>query len=122
MIYLQLQFNLLRTLEHLEQSIHATCIPQLIGMGKCVLQTTDGLQMTDKTIKTDARLDLCFPAQTELFRFKQDFHRIGVPLLGRMLVQLAFHTVRAQRSGHKILWHSPTSGRPSFLNVSSLAV
>ena len=119
MIYLQLQFNLLRTLE---QSIHATCIPQLIGMGKCVLQTTDGLQMTDKTIKTDARLDLCFPAQTELFRFKQDFHRIGVPLLGRMLVQLASHTVKVQRSGHKILWHSPTSGRPSFLNVSSLAV
>lgn len=122
MIYLQLQFNLLRTLEPLERSIHATSIPQLIGMGKCVLQTEDGLQMTDKTIKTDARLDLCFPAQTELFRFKQDFHRIGVPLLGRMLVQLASHTVRAQRSGHKILWHSPTSGRPSFLNVSSLAV
>lgn len=92
MIYLQLQFNLLRTLK---RSIHATCIPQFIGMGKCVLQTADGLQMTDKTIKTDARLDLCFPAQTELFRFKQDFHRIGVPLLGRMLVQLASHTVAA---------------------------
>ena len=120
MIYLQLQeVDLLRILEWSPNAIY---IPQYIGMAKCVLQTAERLHMTDKTIKTDAPLDLYLPVKAEQVRFRQDAHMTGVPLLGRMLDRRASITLRAQRNCHNILWHSPTSGRPSFLNVSSLAV